>query len=70
MIIKSDNLLLFNPDALKIEYQGGMDYKYYIVAYKNEHRYFVKGYDSEKNAREKLSILNEAVKKGKTVLEI
>ena len=70
MIIKSGTLLLFDPDALKIEYQGGMDYKYYIVAYKNGHRFFVNGYDSEEKAREKLNILNEAVKKGKTVLEI
>ena len=70
MIIKSGTLLLFDPDALKIEYQGGMDYKYYIVAYKNGHRFFVNGYDSEEKAREKLNSLYEAIKNGETYLEI
>lgn len=70
MIIKSKNLLLFNPDALKIEYQGGMDYKHYIVAYKNSKKFFVQGYDSEEKAREKLNILNEVLRKKETVLEI
>ena len=61
MIIKSDNLLLFNPDALKIEYHGGMDYKYYIVSYKDGHRYFVKGYDNQGKAREVLNSLSKVV---------
>lgn len=61
MIIKSDNLLLFNPDALKIEYHGGMDYKYYIVAYKDGHRYFVKGYNNQGKAREVLNSLSRVV---------
>ena len=70
MIIKSGNLLLFSPDALKIEYHGGMEYKYYIVAYKNGHRFFVKGYTQEKPARLKLDVLNEKIKAGKEAVEI
>ena len=70
MIIKSKDLLLFEPDALKAEYVTGLKYSYYILAYKNGQKFYIQGYDSEKKAREKLNILNEAVKKGKTVLEI
>lgn len=70
MIIKSDNLLLFDPDALKIEYATGLEYSYYIIAYKNGQKFYVQGYDSEEKAREKLNLSNYVVRNESTVLEI
>lgn len=68
MIIKSKNLLLFNPDALKVEYLTGLECNYYIMGYKNGQKFYIKGYDSEEKAIEKLNNLSETVKK--SVVEI
>ena len=70
MIIKSKNLLLFNPDALKVEYVAGLEWSYYIMACKNGQKFYIQGYDSEEKAREVLNNLSENVKKGKPVTEI
>ena len=70
MIIKSKDLLLFNPDALKVEYLSGLKYSHYIVAYKNNKKFIIQGYDNEEQAREQLNILNEVVQRGETTLEI
>ena len=70
MIIKCKDLLLFEPDALKIEFRTGLAYSYYILAHKNGQKFFIQGYDNEKNARDKLDALIEAVKKGEELLEI
>lgn len=70
MIIKSKDLLLFNPDALKVEYLSGLKHSHYIIAYKNNKKFIIQGYDSGEQAREQLNILNEAVERGETALEI
>ena len=70
MIIKGKDLLLFNPDALKVEYLPGLKHSHYIIAYKNNKKFIIQGYNNEEQAREQLNILNEAVKRGETALEI
>ena len=70
MIIKSKDLLLFNPDALKVEYFSGLKYSHYIVAYKNNKKFIIQGYDNEEQARKQLNILNEVLRKRETVVEI
>ena len=70
MIIKSKDLLLFNPDALKVEYLSGLKYSHYIVAYKNNKKFIIQGYDNEEQARKQLNILNEVLRKREAVVEI
>lgn len=70
MIIKSGTLLLFDPDALKIEYKVGMENKYYIMAYKNGKQYYVEGFSQEKAAKLKLSLITEKIKKSSETIEI
>lgn len=70
MIIKSKDLLLFHPDVLKVEYLSGLKYSHYIIAYKNNKKFIIQGYDNEEQAREQLNILNEVLRKRETVVEI
>lgn len=70
MIIKSKKLLLFEPDALKIEHEIGLKHSYYIMAYKNGQKFYIKGYENEEEARQVLNNLSENIKKGKPVTEI
>ena len=70
MIIKSKDLLLFNPDALKVEYLPGLKHSHYIIAYKNNRKFIIQGYDNGEQAREQLNILNEVLRKRETVVEI
>ena len=52
MIIKSKDLLLFNPDALKVEYLSGLKHSHYIIAYKNNRKFIIQGYDNGEQASE------------------
>ena len=70
MIIKSKDLLLFNPDALRVEYLSGLKYSYYIVADKNNKKYIIQGYQNEGTARKNLDNLSKIYESGKSVIEI
>lgn len=70
MIIKSKKMLLFNPDSIVVEYVTGLQYYYYLMAYKNGEKFYIEGFKDEKKGREKLNDINEAIKKGQTYLEI
>lgn len=52
MIVKSENLLLFEHDALKIEYITGLNYSYYIIAYKNSQKFFIQSIEFAKKFKE------------------
>lgn len=54
MIIKSKTLLLFDPDALKIEYATGLEYSYYIIAYKNVKSFMSKAMTVKKKQEKNL----------------
>lgn len=70
MIIKSKKMLLFNPDSIAVEYVTGLQYYYYLIAYKNGKKFYIEGFKDEKKGIEKLNNINEAIKKGQTYLEI
>ena len=70
MIIKSKDLLLFEPDALRVEYLPGLKYSYYIIAYKNNHKFIIQGYENEGKAREVLNNLSKVDEMEKSVVEI
>ena len=70
MIIKSKDLLLFEPDALKVEHVTWKECDYYIMAYKNNQKFYIKGYESEYEAREVFNKLSEYAKNKAAIVEI
>ena len=70
MLIKTKKLLLFDPDALAVEYVTGLQYYYYLIGYKDGQKFYIQGYQNEEIARENLDNLSKIYESGKTVVEI